>query len=541
MGIRILVVDDNTDNLRTYVKALTRKLKSKALKPGVSKSSIEATVEVEGADTVTIANEKMQNQIFDLLVVDLKIPGFTGKKMGGLELIKTSLKLDPLRPIIAITGYGSIDLARETLTQGVFDFIEKNEYAVDKLIDSVQRAMDFQHEKILFSGNPFTPRTGIEPTFFGGRSSELEFFEQKLNRAIHTRFCDHFLVLGNWGIGKSTLLKEYKKICHNRGNLLTIAPLESFQKSTHLHDVARSIVESVLRGLPYPVDHFKKITNYLDSIGFTILGTGFNISRNTSTKEISPQAFLHDSLMNLWKDLENKTEVLVILLDDLDNLLAVPEIVMTLKATLSMDSIMETKILFGIASTLDGWEELTSLEKHHPLSRYFLSRVELGPLNKDEMSETITKSLIRTGVSFSNELINQVYEYTKGHPFEMQLLCYHLFDNQISRRVDGDVWDKALLTTINDLGIAIFDHWFKQSSNEERKVLRIIAEKDIPLSGKEIRELIEKNKIKIHLQGIRKYLQRLVEKKLIQKIDRGFFSIPDPMFKTYIRNYAALK
>lgn len=541
MPIRILVVDDNRDTLRTYVKALGRKLKAKKWDRHTPKRLNNGVIDIEDADTVSLALEKLHKQQFEILIVDLKIPGLSGEEMGGLDLISESLKLDPLRPIIAITGYGSIELARKTLTQGVFDFIEKSKSAVVELINSVQQAIDSRHEKIVHSGNPFTPMSGMEPTVFGGRADELEFFEQKLNRAIYTRFCEHFLVLGDWGIGKSTLLKEYKKICQSRGNLVTIAPLEPFQPGASLTDASRSIVESILRGLPYPIERFKRIANYLNSIGFNILGTGLQFSRDTSQKEISPQAFLHDTLLNLWQDLKNKTEVLVILLDDLDNILTVPEIVMTLKSTLSMDSFTDTKILFGIASTSDGWMQLTSIKKHHPLSRYFLSRVELGTLKENELMETIIKSLIRTGVSFSQNVTQQVYEYTKGHPFEMQVLCNHLFNNQISRQVDIDVWDKALQTAINDLGAATFDNWFHQASKEERKVLRIIAEEENPVIPKEIRSIAEKNKIRIASQNIRKYLQRLVEKKLIRKTERGFYTIPDRMFQVYIRSHSTLK
>ncbi len=540
MPLRILVVDDNRDTLRIYAKALGRKLKAKKWGTNMPKKLNDGLIEIEDADTVSIALQKLRDQQFELLVVDLKIPGLAGEEMGGLDLISESLELDPLRPIIAITGYGSIELARRTLTQGVFDFIEKSGTAVDELINAVQRAIDFRHEKILHSGNPFTPMTGIEPTFFGGRDEELEFFEQKLNRSIYTRFCEHFLVLGNWGIGKSTLLKEYKKICQSRGNLVTIAPLEPFQTGASLADAARSIVESILRGLPYPVERFKKISDYLNSIGFTILGTGLQLSRDDSKKDISPQAFLHDALLNLWQDMKDKTGVLVVLLDDLDNLLTVPEIVMTLKSTLSMDSLVATKILFGIASTADGWLQLTSIKKHHPLSRYFLSRVELETLKEDELKDTILKSILRTGVSFSRDVISQVYEYTEGHPFEMQVLCHHLFNNQISRRVDIDIWDKALQTAISDMGSAIFDNWLNQASTEERKVLRIIAEKETPVLSKDIRFLAEKNKIKITSPNVRKYLQRLVEKKLISKLDRGFYTIPDRMFQVYIRSYLTL-
>ena len=118
--------------------------------------------------------------------------------------------------VIIMSGHGTIETAVKATKLGAFDFIEKTDTAVDDLINAVQRAIDHLDEKIKRSGNPFTPMTGVEPTVFGGRTQELEFFEQRLNRALHSRFCEHFLVLGNWGIGKSTLLKEYKKICQSR-------------------------------------------------------------------------------------------------------------------------------------------------------------------------------------------------------------------------------------------------------------------------------------------------------------------------------------
>jgi DNA-binding NtrC family response regulator len=299
MPIRILVVDDNRDTLRTYIKALLRSIKPKEWDRSVLESATKPQLQVEDADTFSLALEKLGTQRLDILVVDLKIPSPSGEQMGGLELISKSMELDPLRPVIAITGYGTVELAKKALTQGVFDFIEKSVTAVDDLIVAVQKAIDLRDEKILRSGNPFTPMTGVEPTVFGGRNNELEFFEQKLERAFQTRFCEHFLVLGNWGIGKSTLLKEYKKISQSRGHLASIVPLEPLQSGTKLVEAARSIVEGILRDLPYPVGRFKKLSEFFDSVGINVLGTGFEFSRNTSLKELSPQAFLHDTLAKL--------------------------------------------------------------------------------------------------------------------------------------------------------------------------------------------------------------------------------------------------
>ncbi len=536
MSIRILLIDDDLDTVRAYQKALKRKLeiRGKHLVTGLEKP--EESLQLEIAETVPAALKKMENQRFDILVVDLKIPGSDGEEMGGLEIIEESLNRAPLRPIIAITGYGSVALARRTLKQGVFDFIEKSAKAVQALVAAVQKAIDTSDEKVLRSGNPFTPMSGLEPSIFGGRKRELEFFEDKINRALYSGFCEHFLVLGKWGIGKSTLLREYKKICQSRGHWVSIVPLEPFQPSENLLHVATSIVEGILRNLPYPVEKFEKLIGYFDSIGFSFLGSGLQLSRDTSQRQISPQAFLYDSLLRLWDDLEGKSDIIVILLDDLENLLPVPEIVTTLKQTLSMDRVKETKILLGITSTPGCWNQLTSIKRHHPLARYFLSRIQLESLAEEELRETVFSSLRGTGVTFVEEIVKLVYEYTDGHPFEMQVLCHHLFNNQLSRRVDVDVWEKALQTALEDLGIAVFDNRFRMASDAELKVLKILAEKDDAISVQQIPALAVEKKINIAPKSIGKHLQRLVEKELIEKSKRGKYRIPDHMFRAYLRN-----
>jgi DNA-binding NtrC family response regulator len=186
MSIKILVVDDNRDNLRSYVKELERHVKAKQWNSNSFYGSDSAlSPSVESADTVSKALEKLRDNNYSILVIDLKIPSSSGEEMGGFELISASKMLDPLRPIIAVTAYGTVSLARTTLTQGLFDFIEKSSpTAVEELIDAVQRAVDDRHEKIRRVGNPFTSMTGIEPTIFGGRDKELKFFEEKLDRVI---------------------------------------------------------------------------------------------------------------------------------------------------------------------------------------------------------------------------------------------------------------------------------------------------------------------------------------------------------------------
>ncbi len=530
--MNLLVVDDNPEQLRQYATALQR-LRFPA-GPAVSNPG-DTHIDIDVAETVSEACHKLQETAFDILVVDMRMPGPNDEEMGGLFVIEESLKLDRLRTVIAITGFGTIDLAKITLRQGVFDFIEKTVRAVDDLVSSVQKAIAHREASLVRFGNPFSRMCDEEPSVFGGRLEELKSMQERLARMTRTNAREHFLVLGDWGIGKSTLLREFKRMCQVRDCAAAIVRLQPLDENAGLIDAARTIIEGVLRDLPYPVTRFKRVLSFFDSVGITVLGSGLQFGRNTTTENLSSQAFLHDSLTELARDLDTQTNAIVILLDDLDNFMSQPDIVMTLKQTLSMDSVRDAPILFGLACPSQHWHQLTSLERHHPVTRYFLHRTELGALSCGEVRETVLSSLAGTGVVFDRGIVDRVYSHTQGHPFEMQVLCHNLFSSQLSGRVGEQTWQKALEATVKDMGMAVFDQWYSTASHEEGKVLSVIAASNEPVSLSRIREAIRSRKWKKVEKNVAKYIQRLRTKNLIAKSGRGHYFVADPMFRTYLQ------
>ena len=83
MGTRILVVDD---------EAAVRKSFSLALK--------NLPYELEFAENGLIALEKMDNQVFDLIYLDLKMP-----KMDGIETLLQIRKRNPSVPVYIVTAF----------------------------------------------------------------------------------------------------------------------------------------------------------------------------------------------------------------------------------------------------------------------------------------------------------------------------------------------------------------------------------------------------------------------------------------------------
>ena len=102
-NIRILVVDDEVRFLQTLTQRLTRR-------------DFAVTSVTNGQDAL----EAVQDQEFDLALLDLKMPGMSGEQL--LEKIK---EIHPYIEVVILTGHGSIDSAVYCTQQGSHSYLQK--------------------------------------------------------------------------------------------------------------------------------------------------------------------------------------------------------------------------------------------------------------------------------------------------------------------------------------------------------------------------------------------------------------------------------
>jgi phosphoserine phosphatase RsbU/P len=62
---------------------------------------------------------------YDLLLMDLNYTGDTTSGREGIDLLARVQQQDSLLPVVVMTGWGSVDLAVETMRRGVCDFVQK--------------------------------------------------------------------------------------------------------------------------------------------------------------------------------------------------------------------------------------------------------------------------------------------------------------------------------------------------------------------------------------------------------------------------------
>ncbi len=76
--------------------------------------------QVEVAESAESALEMLKAQSFDLLMVDVKMPG-----MDGLEMLERVREDDPDTTVVVMTAYGSIDSAVQAMKLGAIDYVVK--------------------------------------------------------------------------------------------------------------------------------------------------------------------------------------------------------------------------------------------------------------------------------------------------------------------------------------------------------------------------------------------------------------------------------
>lgn len=364
--------------------------------------------------------------------------------------------------------------------------------------------------------NPFTPQSGWEPRVFGGREQDLSLFKSNLDDAVSVK-PNHLVVLGEWGIGKTSLLKQFRRMSQEEGYPACFCSMSRFTKKDKPLDAMYLIAEEMLMGLA---------KSGTDTERFLCA-----FSRKKSLAQAQTQ--FTRFLLELWNTLDAK--LAVVLLDDLQNLLSISNTIDILRAVLSKEEIVyNTRFLFILSSTPGGWSSF--LDKHDPVGRFFRKRLSVANLGKDEVIKTVAETLQGTGVDFQDMVKERVFEYTHGHPYEVQLLSSHLYDGQIEGRVGDEAWEAALTNTLKELGRDYFNTLLAKASDRESDLLNILAEEKKSLSIKDFREMmiVGRRARKFPIANIKNFLYRLSEKGIICRDQNGNFGIPDRMFREFI-------
>jgi DNA-binding NtrC family response regulator len=92
--------------------------------------------QVSSAETAMSGLAQLEERPFDLLLLDVSLPD-----RNGIDMLKDIHRQDPHLPIVLITAYGSIEMARAAFKSGAMDYITKP-WSNDELLAQVAQAVE---------------------------------------------------------------------------------------------------------------------------------------------------------------------------------------------------------------------------------------------------------------------------------------------------------------------------------------------------------------------------------------------------------------
>ncbi len=225
---------------------------------------------VRVAATAERAIDEVRSRTPSLVVLDVWLQG---SDMDGLAVLKYLKTIDPVLPVIVISGHGNVETAVAAIRRGAYDFIEKP-FKADRLLHLVSRAIEsaqLKRENEKLRTHNFSVSEWI------GSSSAAQALRAQIEKVAPTN--SRVLVSGEAGVGKELCAKLIHESSRRAGapfiavNAANIAPEQMERELFGEEDNS---------GMPVKIGVFEQAhggTLLLDEVGDMPLGTQSKILR----------------------------------------------------------------------------------------------------------------------------------------------------------------------------------------------------------------------------------------------------------------------
>jgi len=343
--------------------------------------------------------------------------------------------------------------------------------------------------------NPFKPNSPVPPGMFAGRLSEIDALEKGLYQTKNGQN-SNFLVTGERGIGKSSLLSLLKEVAsgdidgldHNF-NFVTV--YAAISKQTNL----ATLIKLIERNIKREIGKIEKVRNFLDNTWsfvqrIKILDSGIDKGKSIEELDLIIDDFSYslaktcERIVNPEKDEEAKDGI-VFFIDEADNACPDLHIGYFFKAVTELFQQHGcNNVMFVVAGLPDVIEKLSL--SHESSIRIFMQ------LNIKVLEHEDRRRVIDKGIEAGNEINSEattiedtakgiIATFSEGYPHFIQQFAYSAFEfNKDGVITTDDVGEGAFSPggAIDAIGSRYYQSAYHEQikSDEYREVLTIMAE-----------------------------------------------------------------
>ena len=382
--------------------------------------------------------------------------------------------------------------------------------------------------------NPFSPQYPASPEYFADRKEAIAYFTKTVTSSAKLRppAPTNFIILGEWGVGKTSLLYKFKEIA-----LLELPRVRSFCFHFALDptccrswDVFSStLLNRLKQNYEASAGLKEKLRSELSKwkIAFSIPP----VSIQREKKEVAP--LLTDSLESLWKKhLEpSGVDVCLLFLDDAHYFLVTNQSDAYFTLRVNFQELARRGCNFALILTGPKllFEEIVDVAE--PFTRFF-HPFYLEPFELEGSKEAIAKRIKASKLKLrvSDDVIAAIHKKTEGHPYFVMFTMYELINAIGAKgRISGEDFGRHWSSIVATLENSVFKGRLAKVSEKEREVLIKISMRD---------ELLVSPSMIKSVKGVPEFFSRLEQKGLLLRKERGQYQLFHSLFKDYLKKIA---
>ncbi len=382
--------------------------------------------------------------------------------------------------------------------------------------------------------SPFTPGRPVDVEFFVGRAQELALITRAASQVAAGRN-ENLFITGERGIGKSSLAALARELLEKDYRLLGthcyVGRVSSLDEMCRT--VWRALLEQLPRGLFAKVEEYVK--RYMTEAQLGMFGFGVRV-RVTEDPRVLSELRLEfpQRLGELYARLREDCAGLVLILDDLNGVVLLPEFARFLKSV--VDELASQRAgSFPLLLMLVGLPEcMDTLRTHHESVPRIFTPILLRPLSEDESKSFFRRAFESVGTEVEEGALAVLHHFGGGLPTFLHEIGDAAYWADEDNRIDGeDAW-RAVLMAADRVGAKYLHRRVYEAIRSEayRRLLRTLARDfyGLPLTRRDIlRALSDKDK-----KTFANFLTRMRQLGVLRPGDtRGRYEFASEMERVY--------
>jgi len=364
------------------------------------------------------------------------------------------------------------------------------------------------------------PSFPANPADFIGRAREIESFKAALHQSLITKRMPSFAALGNWGIGKSSLLFKLAACCCALDPPMLPVHLSISQDIGDYLRFAESLSDKLADALAASDSLTAKLRAEARNWKFKQFRAGPITAEREAPRRFltSGSALLRHRLAEAWRHFIRPAQLAggVFFLDDLQNLaLTSGDTALIIRDQFQAFAIEGMNFSVCFSAKPEYFSGVHSFAE--PAVRFY-SKLVLAPFTFGETSE-YTRAVFEQRANVQS-LAQWLYEKTLGHPYFLAFICRELVASGGSTS-PSQLWPEISARLEREK----FQSDLAQLSEKDIALLRTLA-----VTGQD-----EFSPTPFAKQFQHEYFGRLTDRGLLIRAGRGRYKLYHPLFREFLR------